>query len=723
MGTQFIDENVETFSDFEKRTDTRTLAQKALDVPRSAISGIATGGGALLSLPEELPNLALQGGTWAGKKLGLVDKDFQMPRINVSPYLPSFQQMEAFRKEGKIGDYTIPKWKDTIGEHILDYQPVTQAGEFVQTGAEWAAPAGIFGKTPMAISGGSGLFSEYLEQSGMMEEGKGWIPAIGVDVILNLINGMRNPAHIRRLQEVMDGLVKNNKLADAKDLMKFAQENNISLSAPEAIIATVDEAGSTLQSLVADTMVNPKGGAIFNVFTKDRFPQISNANREWLNKNLGDMDLKTINVDDITNGFVNSIKKRSEDYAKNITLRAKNYNSKIIKGGWNAFDNTWIVTSDGKVTPGIIAANLKEYKLGIKRFIKDPENQTLKQIYQNNIGKFMPDGVELTHTKLHSIYKDLGRTIKKNRSSAEFDSKLDGILNFEKAKIGQILNQNNYWKSANEFTRKANRIVVDKAMEGLTVGGRVNPNAKKAEATLALLNKVLLGSDISPVNVKRLYTELNKIDTKLFPELSNLVLRKKFEEVFKVVGSGKGNRNIGFKFYETVMSKGQGKLVKEMIIGSAKAQGKNPDKAWEGFQKLMNVYKASGTLPGLGSPTAARGEYFNDLRKLNIIIDDVSLTNPLELILKPIRQIVADNRSGQLAKMFTSVDGIDQMINIAKQTKLSNIQNTIKTMVSQIARESEQSGISISGERIEVDDLDKKEPLKFIDGTTIQYVD
>ena len=715
MGTQFIDENVETFNEFEKRTDTRTLAQKALDIPMSAISGVATGGGALLSLPEELPNLALQGGTWAGKKLGLVDKDFQMPRINIHPALPSFEAMEDFRKEGKIGDYTIPKWKETAGK-VLDYKPVTQAGEFVQTGAEWAAPAGIFGKTPMLISGGAGLFSEGLEQSGISEEGKGWIPAIGVDVILNLVSGMRNPAHIRRLQEVMDGLVKNNKLDDAKNLMKFAQENNISISAPEAIIATADEAGSTLQSLVADTMVNPKGGAIFNVFTKDRFPQISNANREWLNKNLGDMDLKTINIDDITNGFVNAVRNRADDYAKNITLRAKNYNSKIIKGGWNAFDNTWIVTSDGKVTPGIIAANLKEYKLGIKRFIKDPENQTLKQIYQNNIGKFMPDGVELTHTKLHSIYKDLGRTIKKNRSSAEFDSKLDGILNFEKAKIGQILNQNNYWKSANEFTKKANRIIVDKAMEGLTVGGRVNPNAK---ATLTLLNKVLLGSDISPINIKKLYTELNKIDTKLFPEMSNLVLSKQFEKGIKAVG----NKNVGFQFYESVMGKGNDKLVKEMIIGSAKAQGKNPEKAWEGFQKLMNVYKASGTLPGLGSPTAARGEYFNDLRKLNIIIDDVSLSQPLEFILKPIRQIVADNRSGQLAKMFTSVDGIDQMINIAKQTKLSNIQNTIKTMVSQIAREAEQSGVSISGERIEVDDLDKKEPLKFIDGTTLQYVD
>ena len=84
---------------------------------------------------------------------------------------------------------------------------------------------------------------------------------------------------------------------------------------------------------------------------------------------------------------------------------------------------------------------------------------------------------------------------------------------------------------------------------------------------------------------------------------------------------------------------------------------------------------------------------------------------------------MADNRSGQLAKIFTSADGIEQMINIGKNTKLSKINNTIKTMISQISREANESGISISGERIEKDDFDKKEPLRFIDGTTLQYID
>ena len=716
MGVEVVEDNkVETFSEFDKRTDERTLAQKALDIPMSAISGVATGGGALLALPEELPNLALQGGTWAGKKMGLINEDFEMPRVWNPALLPSMEQMENFRKEGKIGNYTIPNWKETAGK-VLDYQPITTPGEFVQTGAEWAAPASLFGKTPAIISAGSGLFSESLEQSGITEKGKGWIPAVGVDVILNLVHGMRNPAHIRRLQEVMDGLVKNNKLDDAKDLMKFAQENNISISAPEAIIATTDEAGSTLQSLIADTMSNPKGGTIFNTFTKDRFPQISNANREWLNKNLGDMDLNTINIDNITNGFVNAVRKRADDYNKHITSRAKNYNSKIIKGGWDAFDNTIIVTSDGKAIKGIINANLKEYQLGVKKFIKDPENSAYAKIFQDEIGRLMPEGSVITHTNLHNIYKRLGNRIDALKKAPDADSGVIKLLSEEKTKIGQILNQNNYWKNANEFTRKANRIIVDKAMEGLQVGGRVNPNTK---ATLTLLNKVLLGSDISPVNIKKLYTELNKIDTKLFPEMSNLVLSKQFEQVMTAAG----NKNVGFKFYEAVMGKGRDKLVKEIIYGSAKAQGKNPEKAWQGFQKLMNVYKASGTLPGLGSQTASRGEYFNDLRKLNIIIDDVSLSQPLEVILKPIRQIVADNRSGQLAKIFTSADGIDQMINIGKNTKLSKINNTIKTMVSQISREANESGISISGERIEKDDFDKKEPLRFIDGTTLQYID
>jgi len=715
MGSDFVDNQAETFDQFEKRTDNRTLTQKIIDQPMSAISGAAMGGSALLSLPEEIPNLAAQGGTYVGKKMGLIDEDFEMPRINVHPAFPSYEAMEDFRKEGKIGNKQIPNYENTIGK-VLNYQPITSGGEYMQTGSEWAGSAGLFGKTPMAISGGAGLFSEFLEQEKIVPEGKGWLPAVGVDVVLNLVNGLRNPAHIRRLQEVMDGLVQNNKLDDAKDLMLFAKENNINLSAPEAIIATANEAGSTLQSLVADTIVNPKGGAIFNVFTKDRFPQISNANREWLNKNLGDMDLNTINVDDITDGFVNAIKDRAKHYKTTITNRAKNYNSKIIKGGWDAFDNTIIVTSDGKAIKGIINANLKEYQNGVKQFIKNPDNKAFSKIMQEEIGSLMPDGSVVTHTGLHNVYKRLGKRIKALKNSQDADDGIITLLTQEKKKIGQILNQNNYWKNANDFTKKANRIIVDKAMDGLKVNGRINPNQ---EVTLELLNKVLLGSDISPINVKKLYTELNKIDKTLFPELSNLVLSKKFEGVMTAVG----NKNVGFKFFEAVMGKGQDKLVKEMIIGSAIAQGKNPDEVLKGFMKLMNVYKASGTLPALGSTTASRGEYFQDLRKLNIVVDDISLSQPLEFILKPIRQIVADNRSGQLAKIFTSADGIDQMLNIAKQTKLSNINKTINTMIGQINREANQSGISISGERIESSDFDKKEPLKFIDGTTLQYIE
>jgi hypothetical protein len=560
------------------------------------------------------------------------------------------------------------------------------------------------------------MTSEALEDLNIINEGQGWIAGVGLDVVFQILNGVRNPAHIARLQTVMDDLVKNNQLKDAKDLMKYAKENNINLTAPEAILATVDESGTSLSSILSDTMSNPKGAAIVDTFTAQRFPQISTANREWLNKNLGELDLNLIEVDKITNKFVNTIKKRSENYKTNITERAKNYNSKIIKGGWDAFDNTIIVTSDGKAIKGIINANLKEYQLGVKKFIKDPENSAYAKIFQDEIGRLMPEGSVITHTNLHNIYKRLGNRIDALKKAPDADSGVIKLLSEEKTKIGQILNQNNYWKNANEFTRKANRIIVDKAMEGLQVGGRVNPNTK---ATLTLLNKILLGSDISPVNIKKLYTELNKIDTKLFPEMSNLVLSKQFEQVMTAAG----NKNVGFKFYEAVMGKGREKLVKEIIYGSAKAQGKNPEKAWEGFQKLMNVYKASGTLPGLGSQTASRGEYFNDLRKLNIIIDDVSLSQPLEVILKPIRQIVADNRSGQLAKIFTSADGIDQMINIGKNTKLSKINNTIKTMVSQISREANESGISISGERIEKDDFDKEEPLRFIDGTTLQYID
>ena len=41
MGSDFVDNQAETFDQFEKRTDNRTLTQKIIDQPMSAISGLS----------------------------------------------------------------------------------------------------------------------------------------------------------------------------------------------------------------------------------------------------------------------------------------------------------------------------------------------------------------------------------------------------------------------------------------------------------------------------------------------------------------------------------------------------------------------------------------------------------------------------------------------------------------------------------------------------------
>jgi len=673
-------------------------------------AGIINSAASIPSLPEEIINLLRLGKHKAGQKLGYYSPDSQATRADI-PFLPSYEQMMNLTKKGQFEvpftDTTlqIPNY-DTILGDALSYDAQTGFGKYAQTAAEWATPSKLLKASP-TISAGAGITSEALEDLNIMNEGQGWIAGVGLDVVFQILNGVRNPAHIARLQTVMDDLVKNNQLKDAKDLMKYAKENNINLTAPEAILATVDESGTSLSSILSDTMSNPKGAAIVDTFTAQRFPQISTANREWLNKNLGELDLNLIEVDKITNKFVNTIKKRSENYRTNITERAKNYNSKIIKGGWDAFDNTIIVTSDGKAVKGIINANLKEYQLGIKKFLKDPENSAFAKAYQENIAVLMPDNAPLTHTGLHKIYKTLGKKIDDLKGDVKPNQELISMMTIEKKKIGQILQQNDYWMRANEFTRKANRIVVDKAMKGLTVNGRID---NKTKGSLELLNKILLGDDISPINVQRLSTELNKIDKSLFPELSNLLLSKKFEKL----ATASGNKNVGFKFYEAVMGKGNEKLMKEIIYGSAKAQGKNPDEVWKGFQKLMLVYKGTGQMPSLNSATAARGEYFKDLRKLGIIVDEFSIAQPFEIILNPLRTMLANNRSAALAKIFTSPNGIDLMINIGKQTKMANITNAVKEIMAQINNQAQ--GIDISGAPVEADD---DRALKFTDGQTI----
>ena len=705
-------QELESIVDYaEKNSENKLSTYETIVDPIAATgAGIINSAASIPSLPEEIINLLRLGKDKAGQSLGLIDKNKKTTRANI-PFLPSYEQMMNLTKKGEIDvpftDTTlqIPNY-DTILGDALSYDAQTGFGQYAQTAAEWATPSKLLKANPY-ISGGAGILSEVVEDFTPVKEGQGWIFGVGLDIVGQILNGVRNPAHIARLQTVMDDLVKNNQLKDAKDLMKYAKENNINLTAPEAILATVDESGTSLSSILSDTMSNPKGAAIVDTFTAQRFPQISTANREWLNKNLGELDLNLIEVDKITNKFVNTIKKRSENYRTNITERAKNYNSKIIKGGWDAFDNTIIVTSDGKAIKGIINANLKEYQLGIKKFLKDPENSSFREIYQKHIASLMPVNAPLTHTNLHKIYKTLGKKIKDLQGDVKPNDELISMMTMEKKKIGQILQQNDYWMRANEFTRKANRIVVDKAMKGLTVNGRID---NKTEGSLKLLNKILLGEDISPINVQRLSTELNKIDKTLFPELSNLLLSKKFEKLSKA----SGNKNVGFQFYEEVMGKGNEKLMKEIIYGSAKAQGKNPDEVWKGFQKLMLIYKGTGQMPSLNSATAARGEYFKDLRKLGIIVDEFSVAQPFEIILNPLRTMIADNRSAALAKIFTSADGIDQMINIGKQTKMVNLTNAVKEIMAQINNQAQ--GIDISGSPVEADD---DRALKFTDGSAI----
>ena len=711
MGNSNVQE-LESIVDYADKNSENKLStyEKIVDPIAATGAGILNSAASLPSLPEELINLLRLGKDKAGQKLGLIDKDKKTTRVDI-PFAPSYEQMMNLTKKGQIDvpftDTTlnIPNY-DTILGDALSYDAQTGLGQYAQTAAEFATPSKLLRANPY-ISGGAGILSEVAEDFTPVKEGQGWILGVGFDIVGQILNGVRNPAHIVRLQTVMDDLVKNNQLTDAKDLMKYAKENNINLTAPEAILATVDEAGTSLSSILADTVVNPKGAGIIETFTAKRFPQISNANREWLNKNLGDMDLNLIEVDKITNKFVNTIKKRSENYRTNITERAKNYNSKIIKGGWDAFDNTIIVTSDGKAIKGIINANLKEYQLGIKKFLKDPENSSVAKAYQENIASLMPDNAPLTHTGMHKIYKTLGKKIDDLKGDVKPNKELIQLMTLEKKRIGQILQQNDYWQRANEFTRKANRIVVDKAMKGLRVNGRIG---NKTEGSLKLLNKILLGDDISPINIQRLSTELNKIDKTLFPELANLVLSKKFEKL----ATKSGNKNVGFQFYEAVLGKGNEKLIKEIIYGSAKAQGKNPDEVWKGFQKLMLVYKGTGQMPALNSATAARGEYFKDLKSFNIFVDEISLAKPLDPLLNPLRNMLADNRSAALAKIFTSADGIDQMINIAKTNTFNKLTNAVQETMAQINNQAQ--GVDISGSPVEADD---NRALKFTDGSSI----
>ncbi len=606
-----------------------------LDFGQSLISGIGKGVSGIMSFPEEAPNLLLKGGNFLGKKVGLLDEGSQAPQINF-PIIPSFQQAEEMRMI-------------TPG---MRYEPKTRAGEYGSTIGEYMAPGGLFGKAPLVIGGIAGATSEGSKDIFGAGQGVATGIGVGVDVVGNILLALKNPAHLVKLKETVKNLKKTD-IDKANELIAEGKKYGIDLSAPEAIAQTTgDKTALQVMDAVGQT---DYGSTVIGQFTKDRFSQVSDANLKWLNDNFPNIDPKNIDVTKVTNDFVETLVKGQEDVVKNINQQART----LKEGGWAKFDQGTDLND-----------SVNSYLANIKDLIKGKKISGEQRAFYNQIiNKFPPQGT-IDNTYIQKAYDDLVDTAKSLRVEGKGTQAL--AYDNEAKKLLNILNSNEYYKNASDFTKKMYE-KLNPTLDALSVNNQI---VKGVNPTFTLLKNTMYSDNVSPVNIIRLQKEMSKLDggTELFEEMVGLLFTKRIQKSIPA----KETENVGAKVLEAFMGKGNDKLTLQYIKSVAIAQGKDPKLAVKGFEKYMNVLEATSRLPKGNSATFSRTEFqksLNDLGYFDVSINDLNI---LDIIMPGLRTLVKNNRSKDLSKMFFGENAIDEMI------RISNASNTkvLKSMIS-----------------------------------------
>ena len=605
---------------------------KLQDVGMSALSGLGKTASGILSAPEELFNLGKLG---VNKVRGLLNPDanIEFQRTDI-PLLPSFQQMEEKRMK----------------DPVLSYEPQTKFGEFASTIAEFGGGGRLFGKIPGRVGAFAGGVKEGTE--GVLGEGGSTALALGVDLGLNAIFSMRNPAHILSLKQSIQNLKSQGKLDEAQKLIDKANDIGVNLSAPEAI-AEVSGDKTILGAL--DSIGKSEGGmSVVNNFTKDRFSQLSGANLKYLNDMFPDFDASKVDTGAFTNKFVNSLIDQSDNIKQAINQKART----LKRGGWAKFDADNDLAMAGETYLDSLNTAIKNETVANRTFYNEIANRL-----RSGSGK-------VKNTDLQDAYN---YAVKQSKN-AELDSTAQLIFKSEAKNIKGILDSNEYFARASEFTKRANNALAGR-LDTLSLGGK---DLNKANPTFTLLENILFDpKNVDPINIIRLNKELNKIDKNLFPELAGLVMNKKINSIIKATPSDMVGKNI----FEMYMGKGQKPLTLQMIKGVATSQGKDPAKAVKGFEDLMQVFEASANLPGAGSQTMTRTQFQKSLENLGIFdLDPANLG-----IFQKIRTKVGEMRAEELAKIFFSPNAIEKMSNLGSNKK--KYANTVLDILNDASRE------------------------------------
>tara|TARA_R100000231_G_C5329599_1_gene165919 strand:+ start:2300 stop:4396 length:2097 start_codon:yes stop_codon:yes gene_type:complete len=623
------------------------------DAGRLVNTGISSAIATVPSLPESLLNLASLGFNYGGKKLGLIPENKSAKYIDI-PFLPSFDEaqtaiaapkgqinyLEGLLSEGK---------KEEIVSGLLDMKLIpntpaynrayltqleiasgkkpslemqTGIGEFLKTPVEYFGMGRVFGKTSGRISGFAGTVDSSLKLAGVNDK-TAMIAGLGTDVVLSIIAGVKNPAYISRLKTTVQDSIKNGKLDEAKDLLKFANEYDIPLYGIEALAQTTKD--NDLIALAKITAMTDEGSKYFKGINGRELKLNDKANK-FITDFFGTENIRYL---DVSQKMVDALNKR-------VVILKQKINKAARRSGYKKFDEF----SFGNEVTNEVANTLAEMATS-PNLTKSKSQQFLKYSKEIKGGN---------QKALQSLSQDLSSDIAVAKKAG--DNKLVGYLTEIKGVVDTSLNQiEGYARGAATYKNLKNKIL-NPIEEAVTANNTIRLNR---EATMGLLESVLLGKQDN-ITVSRLFKELNKIDKTLAPEVAASL----FTEIFsKIKISPSMGKNMFNAVYGNPKQKRQ---VQAILTGVAKAQKKDPVMVIKGFERMLETFNATSKFTGGESITFKSGEFASDMGMPKIKL------NPLDTFDK----IVANGNWNDFAKIITSPNSLDTLVALSKTPVRAN---------------------------------------------------
>jgi primosomal protein N'' len=619
------------------------------DATRLVNTGASSYYATIPSMPESLVNLGNLGVNYIGKKLGLVPETKQAGYIDI-PYLPSYDEAKTFLqappRQIKYKESLLPQEKiDEIKMGLLDMKLIpntpnynkaylteleiasgdkpslemqTGAGKFLETPVEYYGMGKLFGKTSGIISGTAGVLESTLKQIGVNDQ-TAMVSALGTDVLLSLVAGLRNPSYVTKLQDSVQNAINNGKLNEAKDLLSFAKEYNIPLLGIEALAQTTKD--DSLIKLAKVTAMSSEGSKYFKGLNGRELVLNDSANK-FLVDFFGNENIRYL---DVTQKTIDTLQNRLNSLRQNINKVAR-------KNGYKQFDEF----AFGEQVANELSNTLADLAT----------SSNLNKSRANTFEKYALEIKGKNHKAVQSLSQELGQDIQKYKSGPQADRKQVAYLTEIKGTVDQTLKQIKGYESGSKTFQNLSKKILAPLDEAVTVNNQLKLNA---DATVGLLEKVLLGKQDN-ISITRLFNEVNKIDPKLSSEIAQALFTEVFSNIQVSPGMGK---NMFTKVYGTPKQK---KQVQAILTGVAKANGQNPAMYTKGFERMLETFNATSKLSGGESITYGATKMDEAMGLPNLKF------SPLEIF----DTIVANNNWNELAKIITSPNSLDALITLSK---------------------------------------------------------